>query len=200
MKASPVLCVTLFTISLHPSLCHILPQFFYGDLLPGFLSPLCHDASLSPCSFVTISPQHPLWFSLVVRQPLLFSGLCGLYSSGLLQQQEEEPVLKADRFPQEIHLNTALIRTNCHLISVLLSGVFVSVRLWKHKRAIKLTKARVIVSMRLRERRTFPVWNPDFLVSIKHLVRVKCLQKSLVFMCVCERCFGILSWAAQLMC
>lgn len=105
-------------------------------------------------------------------------------------------MVKADWFPLEIHPNTVLIWTHSFLMSVLLSGVCV----WLTEKRGKANKGEYdCFYVCLRERRTFTVLNPNFLLNIKHLVCKMLLcsySKACFFVCV----FGILSWAAQLMC
>lgn len=115
MKASPFLSVTLcHRLSPSLTLSHPLSVF-----LSGFSS-LCHNVSLLPVPSLPsllITPCHSLW--LCGSHYCHFSSLCSLYSSGLFAAAAGGG-----------GSCVALIRTNCHLMSVLLSGVRVCVCVW----------------------------------------------------------------------
>lgn len=109
-----------FTLSLH---C-LHPSVF----LLLFFSPssLCYNVSLLSVPRYRPSSSPSVILSGCAAATSVFPRLYSLYSSGLLQQQQEELiVLKADWFSLETHTNTGLIRTNCHLTSALMSGVCV---------------------------------------------------------------------------
>lgn len=125
------------------------PRFFIGYESVCLPLSICHSHHLP--HFVTSSLGISFWiflfllFSLWHRVspfpvPRLRIWLCSSHYCLFLQSvqiviirrqdNEELVVLKADLFPQEIPPNIALIWTNCHLMSVLLSGVRVYVCVW----------------------------------------------------------------------
>lgn len=136
-----------FTISLHPSHCHLLPQFFFQLFSPLSVTVLllffpCHHLSPSPCCH---------YLRLCCSHYCLLLSLYGLYSSGLLQ-----------------HLKEELVMSNTVCLSQILCSCGQAVMRWVYSHQVCVDKEHEIWEANERQRVYARILNPNFLVSIKY--------------------------------